>query len=621
MRTAGRIVGRWSARSRGLGRGRAAALAALAVLGVAGTAAADVMPKGAFAVLCYHDVRDRLSERPDEYTVETQALALQFAWLRAHGYHVIDFDTVLNARRTHHRLPPRSVLLTFDDGLASVYTRVFPLLQAFHYPAIVGLVGDWLGEPGTGTGTPEGAGTGPVEYPDAALTRADFLTPAEIATLQRSGLIEFASHTEALHVGIAGNPQGNLEPAAIVRRFDAARGGYETEADYRARIRTDLERSSAGIARLTGVRPRIIVWPYGAHNHITDALAAEAGMPNGLTLELGFNTPQTSLASLHRILVGYDFTAAALARALQEVSHPEPVRAVDVSLDEIYDPDPAQQEAHLSGLLDRIARLGVNTVYLGALTRSTADGGSAMAYFPNRHLPLRADLFNRVAWQLRTRTGVAVYAGVPLGFRIGPDRPASTDAVRETYADLSLDASFQGLSLSAAPAPAASVPAASVPDGADAAALIGLVRADHDDLKTAWQLEIDRPLPMPGALPAVYAESLFDHVVWFVAARDGHDRDLARWIEAAVRRADDAGKAHADDDAPSTPPSAEAARTVLMLPSSDPSLAKDLEFLRLAGAENLGFFPEDAVHERPAVDALRAVLSLKAFPDDDASLP
>ncbi|VAW95307.1 Biofilm PGA synthesis deacetylase PgaB (EC 3.-), partial [hydrothermal vent metagenome] len=31
----------------------------------------------------------------------------------------------------------------------------------------------------------------------------------------------------------------------------------------------------------------------------------------------------------------------------------------------------------------------------------------------NRHLPVRADLFNRAAWQLRTRTEVKVYAWMP----------------------------------------------------------------------------------------------------------------------------------------------------------------------------------------------------------------
>ena len=38
-----------------------------------------------------------------------------------------------------------------------------------------------------------------------------------------------------------------------------------------------------------------------------------------------------------------------------------------------------------------------------------------MVYFPNHYLPMRADLFNRVAWQIQTRTQVGrVYAWMPL---------------------------------------------------------------------------------------------------------------------------------------------------------------------------------------------------------------
>jgi biofilm PGA synthesis lipoprotein PgaB len=545
---------------------------------VSPAAPADAFPDGAFAVLCYHDVRDRLAERPDAYTLETGALALQFAWLRARGYHVIDFGTVLAAQREHRPLPPRAVLLSFDDGLASVYTRVLPLLEAFHYPAIVGLVGDWL----------RVAGPAPVHYPDAALTRADFLTPAEIAEMQRSGLIEFASHTQALHEGISGNPQGNEEPAATTHRFDAAQGGYESDAAYRERVRGDLTRSSADIVRLTGVRPRIVIWPYGAHNHATDTLAAAAGMPYGMTLELGFNTPATSLASMHRILVTHDFTAAALARALEEPVHPEPVRAVEVALDAIHDADPAQQEAHLSLLLDQVQGLGVNTVYLQAVAPAAPGSAAVAAYFPNRHLPMRADLFNRVAWQLRTRTGVAVYAELPVGgYRLGDGAPASTAQVREIYADLATYAAFQGVLLYADPGEAGDASAA-------AAGLIDLVRADHDDLRTAWRAPAHRPAPEEPPSGA----TLFDRVAWFTDARDGRDRDPARWLLAMARRPD------------------ERDRTVLMLPAADPNLAADLVRLRGEGALNLGFYPEDPLQAGPLPQVLRPVLSLKSSPDD-----
>ncbi|NBW63906.1 MAG: hypothetical protein EBR33_12480 [Synechococcaceae bacterium WB4_1_0192] len=40
-------------------------------------------------------------------------------------------------------LPRKAVLLTFDDGYLSLYTRVFPLLLAYRIPAVAALVGEW----------------------------------------------------------------------------------------------------------------------------------------------------------------------------------------------------------------------------------------------------------------------------------------------------------------------------------------------------------------------------------------------------------------------------------------------------------------------------------------------
>lgn len=101
------------------------------------------------------------------------------------------------------------------------------------------------------------------------------------------------------------------------------------------------------------------------------------------------------------------------------------VRAAQVDLDYVYDEDPVQQEANLGQLLDRIQAMEITHVFLQAFADPDADGGAQSVYFPNRYLPMRADLFNRAAWQLRTRANVAVYAWLPLlsfeGDGIDPD--------------------------------------------------------------------------------------------------------------------------------------------------------------------------------------------------------
>ena len=95
-----------------------------------------------------------------------------------------------------------------------------------------------------------------------------------------------------------------------------------------------------------------------------------------------------------------------------------------VDLDYLYDADPAQQERNLGHLLDRLQKLGVNTVYLQAFSDPDGNGSADAVYFPCRRLPMRADLFNRVAWQIRTRTQVRrLYAWMPaLGWELPTGR-------------------------------------------------------------------------------------------------------------------------------------------------------------------------------------------------------
>jgi biofilm PGA synthesis lipoprotein PgaB len=623
-----------------------------------------------FVVLCFHDVRDELRERPDPYTIEVRQLAREFAWLRSAGFQVVSLDRIIAARNAHEPLPARAVVLSFDDGLESVYTRAFPLLKAFNYPAIVGLVGAWLEEPA--------AGAAPVHYPDDKLTREDFLRPDQIREMQRSGLIEFASHSYAMHEGIVANPQGNLEPPAVSRAFDVAAGRYESDAAYAARLREDLDKSGAGIARLTGMRPRIIIWPYGAHNHTADGIASELGMPYGLTLELGVNTPDVAWSGLRRALIPHDVTIADLSRLLERPPRPEPMRVVQIDLDYVYDPDPAQQEKNLSRLLDRVKALGINTVFLQAYADPQGTGTAAALYFPNRRLPVRADLFNRVSWQLRTRTGAAVYAWLPLlafdppdddpanGHRVtampaaqpagrvrrlSPFDPDVRALIRDIYADLSAHAPLQGLLFSddatlndfedATPSALAQYRQWDLPgdiaairaDPALAARwaerkigyltdfsleLAALVRADHDDMRTARNLfagVLEDPTSRQW-FGQSYDNALasYDYVVLMAMPwLEDKGRRPDRWLEGLIARA-------------AVRPTG-LSKTVFELQAVDwaqrnrpvpgATLAAEMNLLRHGGALNFGYYPDDFRAGMPAVEAVRSALSLNSFPGSD----
>jgi len=364
-----------------------------------------------FQVISYHDIRDDVAGDydADQYAVSTRNLIEQFTWLRDNGFHPVSVDAIIAAYEEHRPLPPNAVLLTFDDGLASFYTRVYPLLRLFRYPAVVSVVSSWIETEAD------------VGYLGTKRKDDDFLTWDQLREMQSSGLVEISSHSHDLHNGIRGNPQGNMQPAATTRLYDGEH--YETEAAYLKRLKRDLSLSVDAIQKNTGQAPRIITWPYGALNDSAADVAAELGMRINLTLATDTEVRNDTLRIGRYLVIGNPVLGYFSAELMLE-QPARIIRVAQVDLDYIYDSDPEQQRRNLDQLLDRIKAMEISHVFLQAFADDDSDGGADALYFPNRHLPMRADLFNRVAWQLQTRSNVRVFAWLPmLSFVGGPFDP------------------------------------------------------------------------------------------------------------------------------------------------------------------------------------------------------
>jgi biofilm PGA synthesis lipoprotein PgaB len=376
---------------------------------------------GDFIVLCYHEVENEKTGSLTRTAVRAGDLAAQFAWLKANGYHPVSLQQILDSRRGGPALPDKALLLTFDDGKKDVYTRVFPLLKLFRFPVVVALTGHWLNVPDGGM----------VDYDGVPIPRSDFVSWADVREMQRSGLVEIASHSYDLHRGVLANPQGNTQPATTTRMF--AEGVYETDAVYLARLRADLRRNNELIEQHTGVRPRAIVWPYGRSNRAAQELAVELGMPVGMTLEDGVNTANTPLPQLKRYLIEESPSLHSFAEAVRHIWSPDPARSVRI--------DPAQWsnvEEGLSRTLDELQKLSPNVTFVDP--RVTRNGQQA-ALFPTTRLPVAADELNRIAWQIERRAGSPVFI----------DLPADWLGDHGLLADLARQINFAGVRIPLAP--------------------------------------------------------------------------------------------------------------------------------------------------------------------------
>jgi len=93
-------------------------------------------------VLTYHKIT-----RQREFginTVTPDQFYRQMQYLYDHGYHPVTFRDL---QRNH--LPSQSLIITFDDGYASVYENALPVLREFGFPAVVFLISDYLGKENT----------------------------------------------------------------------------------------------------------------------------------------------------------------------------------------------------------------------------------------------------------------------------------------------------------------------------------------------------------------------------------------------------------------------------------------------------------------------------------------
>ncbi|MEZ0155211.1 MAG: poly-beta-1,6-N-acetyl-D-glucosamine N-deacetylase PgaB [Candidatus Reddybacter sp.] len=414
--------------------------------------------------LCYHDIRDDVDGivDQDQMAVSTDNLIAQFEWLKAHNYTAISLDDVVAATEGHRQLPENAFLLSFDDGYKSFYTHVLPLLEQYNYPAVVALVGKWLQTPASKT----------VSYGGKDFkSREFFMSPEEISTISQSPLIEIASHSYDLHHGILANPQGNTQPAATSVQYFKQENNYESKAQYRQRIFKDLQKNRRFIRQLTGKNPRAIVWPYGAFSKLSNEIAQSLGHQLFLTLKGGINSVAAS-APIKRIIMQGNPPLGDFVYSLRHTKERDPIRVAHVDMDYIYDKNSAQQAINLGRLLDRIKAMKINTVFLQAFSDPDGDGNADALYFPNRHMPVRRDLFNRVAWQLRTRSNVNVYAWMPVlsfvipgteplrvhrldqgktvvnnsGYlRLSPFNNQARGLIEDIYEDLARHASFSGL--------------------------------------------------------------------------------------------------------------------------------------------------------------------------------
>ncbi len=199
-------------------------------------------------VLAYHSI----STNPkDIYCLPPKKFEQQMYELFKRGYHPLTAAELVDDWRHGKHLPPKPVVITFDDGYEDNYTAAFPVLQKFRMKATIFLATALVGHP-------------------------HYLTWPQIKRMHQSGLIDFESHS--VH-----HPDLTLLSA-----YKAAR----EFSDSKRTLETQLHKQVT-----------LFAYPFGKFTPALFPLLQKAGYKAAFDSEQGLTSYSQGLYSLHRLAV------------------------------------------------------------------------------------------------------------------------------------------------------------------------------------------------------------------------------------------------------------------------------------------------------------------------------
>jgi peptidoglycan/xylan/chitin deacetylase (PgdA/CDA1 family) len=97
--------------------------------------------RGPAPILEYHAIQPPVPGNPyPELFVPQADFEQQMAWLHDHGYVAVTLSEVEDAWAGRGKLPPKPVVVSFDDGYRSQYVAGFLVLHRYRWPGVINLI-------------------------------------------------------------------------------------------------------------------------------------------------------------------------------------------------------------------------------------------------------------------------------------------------------------------------------------------------------------------------------------------------------------------------------------------------------------------------------------------------
>lgn len=209
-------------------------------------------------ILCYHQFAPGTSAAR-QLQVSAADFERQMAYLHTEGYQVIPLKKLLSILKGKSAVPPKTVVLTIDDGYRSVYEVAYPILKKYGFSATLFVYTDFVGG-------------------------AAALSWSQIKLMSESGVIDVESHTKS-HSSLS---------------FDIE---SENLAAHQTRIAMEIDMAAKAIKRHIGQTPTILAYPYGKSSPHVSKYLQQADYQMALTVKRGANPAYADPYLLQRTMI------------------------------------------------------------------------------------------------------------------------------------------------------------------------------------------------------------------------------------------------------------------------------------------------------------------------------
>jgi peptidoglycan/xylan/chitin deacetylase (PgdA/CDA1 family) len=221
----------------------------------------------------YHVIGER-DETATRFVVPLGAFERQMVWLARLRFNVMRLDEAVRRLLSGEPLPPRAVVLTFDDGARDMRTLALPVLERHGFPATAFVVTQAMG--------------------------------GAVSWTERAGIAgrPIMSWEEALE----------LEPLVSLQPHTRTHPSLPTLDD--ARLADEVGGSRADLEQRTGKRHEFFAYPYGHFDDRVAAAVASAGYTAALSVRWGRTDSSTPTYELKRFEIGGEDSTARFLRTV-----------------------------------------------------------------------------------------------------------------------------------------------------------------------------------------------------------------------------------------------------------------------------------------------------------------